>query len=239
MDTRSLILPSSYNERAYVFDTTLRDGIQSPGASELMTTKKAVQIAQALADAQVDYLEIGFPGRLHSMRRVEAIAKEVTGATLCVLSFMDERSILNAHQSLWKANRSMVQLFIPTSEIHMEEKTHMKPDQVLRFVEKGVSFAVKIFGKGKVAFGAEDASRSDKDFLEEVYEVAVEAGARIITVPDTVGYAVPEEFGKLISRLHGKFGDGVMISVHCHNDLGLGVANTLAGLKNGARIFQG
>ncbi|NVK37859.1 MAG: 2-isopropylmalate synthase [Gammaproteobacteria bacterium] len=220
-----------------IFDTTMRDGEQSPGAS--MTRDEKVRIGKALEKMRVDVIEAGFaaasPGDFESIAAVAAAVKE---STICSLARAVDGDIDRAAEALKAAERKRIHTFIATSPIHMEHKLRMSPDQV---VERAV-YAVKRARSHveDVEFSCEDAGRSEMDFLCRIIEAAIDAGARTINIPDTVGYAIPEEFGHKIKTLLNRIpnADKAIFSVHCHNDLGLAVANSLAAVANGARQVE-
>lgn len=220
-----------------IFDTTMRDGEQSPGAS--MTKDEKVRIGKALERMRVDVIEAGFaaasPGDFDA---IAAVAKAVRESTICSLARAVDNDIDRAGEALKQAERARIHTFIATSPIHMQYKLRMEPDQV---VERAV-YAVKRARNlvEDVEFSCEDAGRSELDFLCRVIEAAINAGARTINIPDTVGYAIPEEFGFKIKQLLERIpnADKAIFSVHCHNDLGLAVANSLAAVQNGARQVE-
>ncbi len=220
-----------------IFDTTMRDGEQSPGAS--MTRDEKVRIGKALEKMRVDVIEAGFaaasPGDFESIAAVAAAVKE---STICSLARAVDGDIDRAAEALKAAERKRIHTFIATSPIHMEHKLRMSPDQV---VERAV-YAVKRARNlvDDVEFSCEDAGRSEMDFLCRIIEAAIDAGAKTINIPDTVGYAIPEEFGYKIKTLLQRIpnADKAIFSVHCHNDLGLAVANSLAAVANGARQVE-
>lgn len=220
-----------------IFDTTMRDGEQSPGAS--MTKDEKVRIGKALEKMKVDVIEAGFaaasPGDFDS---IQAVAQVVKDSTVCSLARAVDNDIDQAAQALKAAQRARIHTFIATSPIHMEHKLRMAPDKV---VERAV-YAVKRARNlaEDVEFSCEDAGRSDDDFLCRIIEAAIDAGASTINIPDTVGYAIPEEFGHKIKTLIERIpnSDKAIFSVHCHNDLGLAVANSLAAVANGARQVE-
>ncbi|MDR3331148.1 MAG: 2-isopropylmalate synthase [Synergistaceae bacterium] len=219
-----------------VFDTTLRDGEQAARIN--LNTGEKVQIARQLEKLNVDIIEAGFPasspGDFDAVRQVAA---EVRGPVIAGLARTKEEDITAAGNALASAARFRIHTFIATSPIHMEYKLKMTPAEVLKEVESAVRLAASI--TSDVEFSSEDASRSDIDFLAEVYALAIECGARTLNIPDTVGYAMPNEFGEFCSNIIKRVGrDGVIWSVHCHNDLGLGVANTLAAVRAGARQVE-
>jgi len=225
-------------ERVHIFDTTLRDGEQSPGFS--MTPEEKVEMARQLARLGVDVIEAGFPiaspGELEAARRV---AREVRGPVICALARTAPGDIEAAWQAVREAERPRIHTFIATSPIHMARKLRMTPDAVLEAAEQAVRLARRL--APEVEFSAEDATRSEVEFLCRIFEAAIAAGASVINIPDTVGYAQPEEFGELVRTLIARVPsmDRVTVSVHCHDDLGVATANTLAGLRAGARQVEG
>ncbi len=220
-----------------IFDTTLRDGEQSPGAS--MTKDEKVRIAKALEKMRVDVIEAGFPiASQGDFEAVQAVANAVKDSTVCGLSRALDRDIDRAGEALKGANSARIHTFIATSPIHMEMKLRMSPDQVVEQAVKAVKRARQ--HTDDVEFSPEDAGRSELDFLCRVIEAVIDAGATTINIPDTVGYNVPEQFGQLIRNLIERIpnSDKAIFSVHCHNDLGLAVANSLAAVMNGARQVE-
>ncbi|HEY3415935.1 MAG TPA: 2-isopropylmalate synthase, partial [Armatimonadota bacterium] len=208
-----------------IFDTTLRDGEQSPGAS--MNIEEKLEVARQLSRLGVDIIEAGFP--ISSDRDFEAvrlIAQEVKGPAICGLCRATEVDIRRAAEAVAPAERRRIHTFIATSDIHMEYKLRKTRDQVLAMAVKSVELARSLVDD--VEFSAEDATRSDVDFLCQIVEAVIAAGATTVNIPDTVGYAIPEEFGKLIATIRSRVPnvDQAVISVHCHNDLGLAVANS-------------
>jgi len=222
-------------DRVYIFDTTLRDGEQSPGAS--MNTEEKIKIASQLQRLGVDIIEAGFaaasPGDFDAIRR---ICEVVDRSVVCSLSRAVERDIVLAGESLQGARRKRIHTFIATSPIHMEYKLKMKPDEVVRRAVDAVKLA-KSF-TDDVEFSCEDAGRSEVAFLKEILDAVIEAGATTLNIPDTVGYRLPQEMGALIKELHEHVGERAIISVHCHNDLGLAVANSLFSVMSGARQVE-
>ncbi|NLW07635.1 MAG: 2-isopropylmalate synthase [Clostridia bacterium] len=224
--------------KIYIFDTTLRDGEQSPGVS--LNLKEKLEIAHQLARLGVDVIEAGFPiASLGDFEAVRAVAAEVEGPVIAGLARTNERDIDRAWEALQVAKRPRIHVFIATSDIHLKYKLRMSREQVLEAVRKGVSLA-KSYCED-VEFSPEDASRSDLDFLCQVLETAIACGATVVNIPDTVGYATPQEFGQLIKQIRQRVAgnERVQISVHCHNDLGLAVANSLAAIENGATQIEG
>ena len=214
-----------------IFDTTLRDGEQSPGAS--MTVSEKVRIARQLEQLGVDIIEAGFavasPGDFDA---VNQIAKEVKNSTICSLSRSVEKDIEAAAKAIMPAPKQRIHTFIATSPIHMEYKLKMKPDDVIQRAVHAVQYA-RTFVED-VEFSCEDATRSEMPFLKEILDAVIAAGATTLNLPDTVGYAVPQQYGEYIRELKDFVGDRAVISVHCHNDLGLATANSLAAIMNGA-----
>ncbi|MDQ1315584.1 MAG: 2-isopropylmalate synthase [Pseudomonadota bacterium] len=230
------------NDRLFIFDTTLRDGEQSPGAS--MTREEKLRIARQLEKLGVDVIEAGFaaasPGDAEAIR---TIAETIQGSTVCSLARANERDIHAAGGAIKPASRGnraggRIHTFIATSPIHMEKKLRMQPDQVVEAAVKAVKLALEY--TDDVEFSAEDAVRSEMDFLVRIFDEVIRAGARTINVPDTVGYSIPALWGErmkqLIERVPGS--DKVIWSTHCHNDLGMAVANSLAAVMNGARQVE-
>jgi len=217
-----------------VLDTTLRDGEQSPGFN--MTPDQKIQMARALADLNVDVIEAGFaassPGDFDSMRQ---IATEIKGPTICSLARASAGDIQASAKALQPAKRSRIHIFLATSPIHREHKLGMTKQQVLDRAYKSVAMAKEMVDE--VQFSPEDAGRTELDYLQDVCAAVVEAGADVINIPDTVGYVMPDEMYRTISHLRREV-PGIKertISVHCHNDLGMAVANSLAALQAGAR----
>ena len=220
-----------------IFDTTLRDGEQSPGAS--MTKDEKIRIARALEKMRVDVIEAGFPiASPGDFEAVKAVAETVRDSTVCGLARALEKDIDRAGEALKPAASGRIHTFIATSPVHMERKLRMTPDQV---VEQAI-WAVKHARRytDDVEFSAEDAGRSEIDFLCRIFEAVIDAGATTINVPDTVGYNMPWQFGETIRTLIERIpnADKAVFSVHCHNDLGLAVANSLSAVMNGARQVE-
>ncbi len=225
------------NDRLIVFDTTLRDGEQSPGAS--MTKEEKVRIAKQLERMRVDIIEAGFPAASNGdFEAVKAVAAAIKDCTVCGLARALEKDLVQAGEALKGAASGRIHTFIATSPIHMERKLRMAPDQVLEQAVKAVTWARQ--WTDNVEFSPEDAGRSDPDFLCRVLEAVIAAGARTLNIPDTVGYSMPWQFGDLIRNLRERIpnSDQAVFSVHCHNDLGLSVANSLAAVLNGARQVE-
>lgn len=224
-------------DRLIIFDTTLRDGEQSPGAS--MTREEKIRIAKALEKMRVDVIEAGFPvASPGDFEAVQAVAKVVKDSTVCGLARALDKDIERAGEALAPANSGRIHTFIATSPIHMEMKLRMSPEQVVEHAVKAVKKARQF--TDNVEFSPEDAGRSEIDFLCRVIEAVIDAGASTINIPDTVGYNVPEQFGHLIKTLIERIpnSDKAVFSVHCHNDLGLAVANSLSAVANGARQVE-
>lgn len=220
-----------------IFDTTLRDGEQSPGAS--MTRDEKVRIARALEKMRVDVIEAGFPiASQGDFESVQAVARAIKNSTVCGLARALEKDIARAGEALKPAESSRIHTFIATSPIHMEMKLRMQPDEVLAQAVRAVKQARGL--TDNVEFSPEDAGRSDLDFLCRIIEAVIDAGASTINIPDTVGYNVPHQFGELIKNLLERIpnSDKAVFSVHCHNDLGLAVGNSLAAVLNGARQVE-
>jgi len=223
--------------KVIIFDTTLRDGEQSPGAS--LTTKGKLEIAEHLAKLKVDVIEAGFPvSSKGDFDAVKAVAKNISGPVICGLARCLKKDIDAAYRSIKYARRHRIHVFLATSKIHMKYKLKKVEDEILRLAAWGVKYAKRF--TGDVEFSPEDASRTNKKFLYKVIEAVVKAGATTVNIPDTVGYAIPSEFGALISEIKENVPniDKCVLSVHCHNDLGLGVANSIAALQNGARQVE-
>ena len=227
----------SSDNKLVIFDTTLRDGEQSPGAS--MTKDEKIRIAKALEKLRVDVIEAGFaissPGDFEA---VQAIANTVTDSRICSLSRAISADIERAAEALKGANAGRIHTFIATSPIHMKHKLQMEPDQVLEQAVGAVKIARDLIDD--VEFSLEDASRTEFDFMCRITEAVINAGARTINLPDTVGYSDPGEYGAMIKRLLNAVpnADKAIFSVHCHNDLGLAVANSLSAVQAGARQVE-
>ncbi len=220
-----------------IFDTTLRDGEQSPGAS--MNREEKVRIAKALERLRVDVIEAGFPAASDGdFEAVRAVAEAVEKSSVCALARAVPEDISRAAEALRTSQRPRIHTFIATSPLHMSKKLRMSPEQVLEKAVAAVRQAREFVED--VEFSPEDAGRSEFDFLCQVVEAAIEAGAGTINIPDTVGYTLPQEFGELMQRLRSTVpnADRAVFSVHCHNDLGLAVANSLAAVLHGARQVE-
>ena len=225
-------------DKLIIFDTTLRDGEQSPGAS--MTRDEKMRIAKQLERLRVDVIEAGFPASSNGdFEAVQAIANAIKDATVCGLSRANDRDISRAADALKGAASGRIHTFIATSPLHMEKKLRMSPEEVLEQARRSVRFARNLMAD--IEFSAEDGYRSELDFLARVCEAVIDEGATTINIPDTVGYAVPELYGNFIKSLREKVpnSDKAIWSVHCHNDLGMAVANSLAGVTlGGARQVE-
>ena len=225
-------------DKLIIFDTTLRDGEQSPGAS--MTKDEKLRIARQLERMRVDVIEAGFAASSNGdFEAVRAIADVVRDSTICSLARANDRDIARAAEALKGAASSRIHTFIATSELHMEKKLRMTREQVLEQAKLAVRFARNLCGD--IEFSPEDGYRSDPDFLARVVEAVIAEGAGTINIPDTVGYAIPELYGEFIAKLRARVpnSDKAVWSVHCHNDLGMAVANSLAGVKlGGARQIE-
>jgi 2-isopropylmalate synthase len=225
-------------DKLIIFDTTLRDGEQSPGAS--MTKDEKLRIARQLERLRVDVIEAGFAASSNGdFEAVKAIAAHIKDATVCSLARANDRDIARAAEALKGAQSSRIHTFIATSPLHMDKKLRMTPEQVHEQARLSVRFARNL--SGDIEFSPEDGYRSDPDFLCRVIETVIDEGATTINIPDTVGYAVPELYGEFIRRLRERIPNSAKAvwSVHCHNDLGMAVANSLAGVKiGGARQIE-
>ncbi|WP_321404222.1 2-isopropylmalate synthase [Maridesulfovibrio sp.] len=222
------------SDKVYIFDTTLRDGEQSPGATMNMAEK--ITMARQLEKLGVDIIEAGFPAASQGdFEAVSAIAKSVGDIQVAGLCRALKADIDRAYEAVKYAKNPRIHTFIATSDIHMKHKFNKEPEEILEMARKAVRHAVSL--TPNVEFSAEDASRSRWDFLAQVVEAVIDEGATTINIPDTVGYAQPEEFGKLIEYLIKEVpnSDKAIFSVHCHNDLGLACANSLAAIRAGAR----
>ncbi|MBV9081191.1 MAG: 2-isopropylmalate synthase [Acidobacteriaceae bacterium] len=221
--------------RVYIFDTTLRDGEQSPGCS--MSKPEKLKMAARLVDLGVDILEAGFPiASEGDFEAVDAVSRQFPWVQVAGLARACTLDVERAAKALEHAKRPRIHTFIATSDIHLKYKLRKTREQVLNDAVAAVMLARNY--TDDVEFSAEDATRTDPDFLEKISQAVVEAGARTVNLPDTVGYSVPEEYGELIGRIARLLGDRAVISVHCHDDLGLAVANSLAAVQAGARQVE-
>jgi 2-isopropylmalate synthase len=223
------------NNQIIIFDTTLRDGEQSPGAS--MNTKEKIAIAKQLQKLGIDVIEAGFaaasPGDFDA---ISQIAQVVDKSTVCSLARAVDNDIKAAGEAIAKANHKRIHTFIATSPIHMEYKLKMKPDEVIKRAVRAVEYA-KTF-VDDVEFSLEDAGRTDMSFMKEITDAVIGAGARTINLPDTVGYRFPNEIASMVEQMYKFIDNRAIISLHNHNDLGLAVANSLAGISAGARQVE-
>jgi 2-isopropylmalate synthase len=223
--------------RILIFDTTLRDGEQSPGCS--MNGEEKLKMAHQLARLKVDVIEAGFPiASPGDFDAVHAIAKEVKGPAICGLARANKKDIERCAEAVSPAKKGRIHTFISSSDIHLKYQLKKTRDEVLKEAEKAVGLARKLCKD--VEFSAMDATRSDRAYLAKLFQVAIDNGATTLNVPDTVGYAIPSEFYELIAFLNAelKHDGNVILSVHCHNDLGLAVANSLAAIQAGARQVE-
>ena len=221
--------------RVYIFDTTLRDGEQSPGCS--MTVPEKLQLARKLVELGVDILEAGFPiASEGDFEAVDAVSREFSWVQVAALARANRLDVERAAASLKNAKRPRIHTFLATSEIHLKYKLKKSQQQVLDEAVAAVELARNY--TDDVEFSAEDATRTDWDYLEQVSHAVVAAGARTVNLPDTVGFSVPEEYGALIGRMVQALGDSAIVSVHCHDDLGLAVANSIAAVQAGARQVE-
>src|SRR5579859_3722998 len=225
------------SERVLIFDTTLRDGEQSPGAS--MNLAEKLEVAHALRDLGVDVIEAGFPiASPGDFESVQAIARQVEGPIICGLARCSPADIDRAWEALKDAARPRIHVFLATSDIHLQYKLRITRDQCVAQAREAIVLAKSLCED--VEFSPEDATRTDPDFLCRVLDAVIEAGATTVNIPDTVGYTVPSEFGELIRMIRRcvKGIENVTISAHCHNDLGMAVANALAAVSAGARQVE-
>lgn len=223
------------SNRVYIFDTTLRDGEQSPGCS--MTVAEKLKMAAKLADLGVDIMEAGFPiASEGDYEAVDAVSRQYPWMQVAALARSNKLDVERAASALKNAKRPRIHTFIATSDIHLEYKLKKTRQQVLEDAVNAVTLARQYVDD--VEFSAEDASRTDLDYLEEISKAVVAAGARTVNLPDTTGFSVPVEYARMVSRIHKALGDTAIVSVHCHDDLGLAVANSLAAVEAGARQIE-
>jgi 2-isopropylmalate synthase len=223
------------SDRVYIFDTTLRDGEQSPGCS--MNVPEKIRMARKLVELGVDILEAGFPiASQGDFEAVDAISREFPWAQVAALGRACTMDVERAAQSLQHARRPRIHTFIATSDIHLKYKLKKSRQQVLEEAVAAVELARRYVDD--VEFSAEDGARTDPDYLEEISKAVVAAGARTVNIPDTVGYSVPFEYAALINRIVKALGDCAIVSVHCHDDLGLATANSIAAVEAGARQIE-
>jgi 2-isopropylmalate synthase len=219
----------------WIFDTTLRDGEQSPGCS--MTVPEKLRMAGKLVELGVDILEAGFPiASQGDFEAVDAVSREFPWVQVAALARCTRMDVERAAESLEKARRPRIHTFLATSDIHLKYKLKMSRQQVLDNAVASVELARSYVDD--VEFSAEDGARTDPDYLEQVSRAVVAAGARTVNIPDTVGYSTPDEYAEIIGRVVDALGDTAIVSVHCHDDLGLAVANSLAAIKAGARQVE-
>jgi len=220
-----------------IFDTTLRDGEQSPGFS--MNTDEKIRMARELAKLGVDTIEAGFPiSSRGDLEAVQAVAREVRDVPIAALARAKKSDVDAAVEALSPAASSRLHIFLATSDLHLQVKLHMTREQALEAIGSMIRYGRQHVAE--VEFSAEDAGRTDLDYLCQVCKTAVDAGATILNLPDTVGYAVPEEYGEMFRRVREFLGDaqGITLSAHCHDDLGLAVANSLAAVRAGVRQIE-
>jgi 2-isopropylmalate synthase len=223
------------NNRVWIFDTTLRDGEQSPGCS--MNVPEKLRMAGKLVELGVDILEAGFPiASQGDFEAVDAVSGEFPWVQVAALARCTRLDVERAAESLEKARRPRIHTFIATSDIHLKYKLKKSRQQVLDDAVAAVELARSYVDD--VEFSAEDGARTDPEFLEKISRAVVAAGARTVNIPDTVGYSTPEEYAELIGSIVRALGDSAIVSVHCHDDLGLAVANSLAALQAGARQIE-
>jgi 2-isopropylmalate synthase len=223
------------SDRVYIFDTTLRDGEQSPGCS--MTVPEKLRMARKLIELGVDVLEAGFPiASEGDFEAVDTVSREFPWVQVAALARSCTLDVERAAQSLTHARRPRIHTFIATSEIHLKYKLRKSRQQVLDEAVAAVELARRHVDD--VEFSAEDGSRTDPDFLEQISRAVVAAGARTVNIPDTVGFSVPAEYGVIIGRIVKALGDCAVVSVHCHDDMGLAVANSIAAVEAGARQIE-
>ncbi len=222
-------------DKVIIFDTTLRDGEQSPGAS--LTSEEKIKVAEQLERLGVDVIEAGFPiASPDDAKAVSIIGERIKNSVVCALARCREEDIEVALRALETAAKPRLHLFLATSEIHRKYKFNKAKDEIIKIAAEKAAFAKKYIDD--VEFSPEDATRTEPDFLLEVATKVAELGVKTINIPDTVGYTIPSEYGPLIKHLRENLPDGVVISVHCHNDLGLAVANSLTAVLNGARQVE-
>ncbi len=225
------------SEKIYLFDSTLRDGEQTPGAR--LNHDEKIEVARQLARLGVDIIEAGFPiSSPGELRAVQAIAQKVKGPVICGLARAVKGDIDAAWEAIKEAEKPRLHVFLGASDIHMKYKFKMEPEQCLEQAVESVKYARRF--TSDIEYSPEDATRANEEYLYRLLEAVIKAGATVLNIPDTVGYAVPEEFGAMIRRLRENVAgiDRTVISVHCHDDLGMAVANSLEAVKNGARQIE-
>ncbi len=223
--------------KIFIFDTTLRDGEQAAG-NHLNSAEK-LEIARQICRLKIDVIEVGFPASSpEDFKAVQLISQEIDGPTICALSRAKKEDIDSCAEALKPAKKNRIHTGIGVSDIHMERKLHKSKEEILKIAVEAVKHAKQY--TEDVEFYAEDATRADVKFLSDVLQAVIEAGATVVNIPDTTGYAMPELYGQLIQQLKKNVPniDKAILSVHCHNDLGLAVANSLAGIRNGARQVE-
>lgn len=227
-------------KRVIIFDTTLRDGEQSPGAS--LTIQEKLEIARQLEKLGVDIIEAGFPiSSDGDFESVKLISKEIKNSTICALARVNKKDIDRAYEALKEANKFRIHIFMPTSDIAREDRVRKSKEEIISQVKDAVLYAKNFFKD--IEFSTEDASRTNLEYMTEVIKAAIEAGATTINIPDTVGYSQPKEYGKRFKHITRELKElikekNIILSAHCHNDLGLAVANSLEAIKNGARQVE-
>ena len=224
-------------DTVHIFDTTLRDGEQSPGFS--MNVEEKLRLARQLEQLGVDVIEAGFPiASPGDLQAVRGVASEIRGCRVAALARARKQDVDAALEALQPARQPRLHIFLATSDLHLRYKLRITRAEALEAITSMVRYGRE--GCPEVEFSAEDASRSDVEFLCDAFAAAKDAGATILNIPDTVGYAVPEEYAMLFHRVRERLGDpaGIMLSAHCHNDLGLAVANSLAAVRAGARQVE-
>ena len=224
-------------EKVYIFDTTMRDGEQSPGAS--MSVEEKIQISRVFDEMGIDIIEAGFPiSSPGDFEAVSAISKGIKKSIPCGLARATRKDIDACYESLKFAKRFRIHTFISTSPVHLKHKLNMTDEQVLAAIKDSVTYARKF--TDDVEWSCEDGTRTNLDFMYKTIELAINCGAKTINIPDTVGYSIPEEFAKTITSIKNNVPniDKAIISAHCHNDLGLAVANALSGLSAGVRQIE-
>ncbi len=224
--------------KIHVFDTTLRDGEQVPGAK--LNLKEKMEIAIQLEKLRVDFMEVGFPSSSQGdFEAVKAISQRIQTSTVVALGRAVKSDIDIMYESLKYAKNPMIHIVLGSSAVHINKKFHKNPEEIMNMGAEAVAYAKKYLSE--IEYSLEDASRSELEYMWKTIEKVVKAGATCVNIPDTVGIAIPEKFGELISTLHDRLmntAPDVLLSVHCHNDMGLGVANTLAAVKNGANKVE-
>jgi 2-isopropylmalate synthase len=236
--TRGAAGPGVVTGSVRIFDTTLRDGEQAPGAG--LTAAEKLEVARQLVRLKVDVIEAGFPAASPGdFEAVSRIARETKGVAVAALARCRDGDPQRAIEAIKAAERPHLHVFIATSDIHLTHKLRLSREQALADAVKWVRHGRQQLGRdAEIEFSAEDASRTDPEYLLQMYEAVVEAGASTVNIPDTVGYAIPAEFGALVARVFERVGRDATVSVHCHNDLGLATANTLAAVQAGARQVE-